>query len=196
MSKLKNISLAIAGVALCGALVASTPAQGRRNGQYRNRPGYQYDQRNWDIQRLVNNAERTSNAFRDAVEDRDRRTERRGNNSRERFFDDLTPHVQRMDEAFERLRRQANNRSRWNGRDEMAQVLRHAVSVDRYFSGSRFGSDAGWRYENRRGQNRRDDGYNYQRSANLDARWRDLRGDINALARAYGLPEVNGRRYW
>jgi hypothetical protein len=162
------------------AIPTTAEAQNRRS----------YPASRWNVSELINRAERTSNEFREAVERRDERQDRREdrddrdwNRNRGRFFDDLEPNVQRMDEAFERLRRVARNDRRDQGRTEMAAVLQHARVVDRYFSGNQFG----WGNGNR---NR----YSYRRSGVLDSRWRALRGDINALARLYRLPALNGRR--
>lgn len=130
---------------------------------------------------------------------------RRGDErNRDRFFDELEPRVQRMDEAFERLRKVASNDDRRRGRTEMAAVLRYAREVDRYFYGNTFGRrNDDWgngRGNNGRGNGngrrndgwRRDEGYTYNRSGTLNSRWSTLRNDINALARAYGLEPING----
>ena len=201
MLNFKSLSTMVATVALCGVVVAPSFAQTRNSQQNR----YRYNQRTWQIRSLVDAAERTSNAFRDAVEKRDRNTNSRNRDigsSRERFFDDLTPAVQRLDEALERLRRVADNNRPRAGRDEMEEVLTRAREVDKYFSGTSFGwggnnrNGNGNGNNNRYGGNNRNGRYNYTRSSNLDDRWQDLRNDLNALAKAYGLQALSGRRGW
>ncbi len=175
MFELKSIRMAVASVALFG--LAVMPAMAQRRIIQRRPP---INQRTWEIRSLVDAAERTSNSFRDAVERRDRNTNtprRYGTTYRERYFNDLAPQVRRLDEAFERLRSVADNRRPRAGRDEMTRVLTAARSVNRYFSSYSYGWGGGNRY-------------NYMRSSDLDARWRDLKRDINALARAYNMATI------
>jgi hypothetical protein len=181
-----NLNVLLAAVALVGVAAAPTTA----NAQSRRA----YQTNRWNVSDLINRAERTSNAFREAVERRDERQDRRDNDrdrdwnrNRGRFFDELEPNVRRMDEAFERLRRVARNDRRDEGRREMQDVLQYARAVDRYFVGNQFGWGNG---NGNRNRNR----YNYTRSGTLNSRWRDLRNDINSLARLYRLPALNGRR--
>lgn len=190
----KSISMAIATAALVAVTAMPASAQIRRNGTYR-KPAV--SQRTWQIRSLVDAGERSSNAFRDAVEDRDRNSNtpnRYGTSSRERFFNDLAPVVRRMDEAFEDLRRVADNNRPRAGRDEMTKLLQRARIVDRFFTGSTFGG-SGWSGVVQP-KNGRYQAYNYTRSTTLEARWRDVRRDINALAKAYNMTGLNARRGW
>jgi hypothetical protein len=178
MFNLKNA--AVAAVAMCGFALAPVSADASSGPQIRTR----YYQRTWQIDRLIAEAERLSNAFRAAIERLDSRSDdyryrTRTNTTQERFFDAVTPHVQRMDEAFEDLRQEANDNRYRSGYDEMVRVLQHARAIDRYFMTNRFN----W------GGTRN----TYMRSGNLNSRWQDLRTDINALARAYGLNPIGGR---
>lgn len=196
----KSIGALIATIALSSLVIVPATAQGGYGQHQGNRDRDQQQHRNrnqgtWQIRNLVDQAERSSNAFRDAVEKRDRQTNsknRRGNNNQERFFDELAPRVRSLDEAMEALRRAADNNRLRSGRDEMTTVLDRARSVDRFFNGNTFGNGNG--YGNGNGNGNRRNQYTYTRSNNLDARWQDLRRDINAMANAYNMSPIGTRR--
>jgi hypothetical protein len=125
----------------------------------------------------------------------DRYRDRSNLGQRDRFFDQLRPRVQRLDEAFERLRRDVERNSARSGRDEADRVIRAANEVDRIFPDQ----DYGWRYNSRYNRAERVPNYrnSNRRGQRISERWADLRRDINSIARAYNLPEVGrSRRYY
>ena len=172
MNILKGMTIAVAALSICAMTSVPASAQNWRNHS-------RYNQRNWDVRAAVDAAERSSNAFRDVVEARDR-NERTGRwmNNRERYFNELVPAVQRLDEAFERLRRVADNNRYRAGSTEMADVMARGREVDRFMRGNRFGWNSGGRYQ-------------YAPGSDLRARWNDLKRDINSLARIYGIAPLS-----
>ena len=116
--------------------------------------------RAWQVRGVIDRTERESNALRASFE----RDFRRYDLDRLPRFDAAKRDIQRMDEAFERLRAVADDRKPRAGVRELQTTIERARTVDRLFV---------------RNPNIRDT-VRYQ--------WRDLRGDINNLARIYDVP--------
>lgn len=177
-------SIAIAAIAtLCVAAPLSAGAQ--RYGQNRDRD-YRYDNRDRGLQNQVNRTERESNSFRAYFEHNfrwhghgqryipetgyDQHAEHQGRNGQMNLGDA----IQNLDEAFERLRAEVdrNGRTRRAG-DLMDDILEHMRDVDQRIGRIRdsydYNNDRSWRYDR----------------SDLSSRWRELRGDINDLARSF-----------
>ncbi|GEM_PF-3932315 len=115
----------------------------------------------WSVRPLIDTAERQSDAFRAYFESHDAR-ERLG-----RYHDDkyLKRQIQKMDEAFERLRGKADDHRPGLGKGELQKALDHARLVDREIY--------------------------YASETNRTIReWTEPRGTFNDLARLYGVRGV------
>ncbi|HWA82909.1 MAG TPA: hypothetical protein VG820_05730 [Fimbriimonadaceae bacterium] len=174
----------------CALLATSAigSAQGYGHGQDRNRDR-DYAQRNLrDLRDLVNQTERHSNSFRSYFEHNFRSNghpERwTGGSHREhegpRGQMTLRDAIQNLDEDFERLRTEVDHHGKTReARRLMDEIVDHSGDVD-----SRIGRVRDW-YDYNRDRN-----WRYERS-DLASRWRDLRSDINNLARNF-----NARTRW
>jgi hypothetical protein len=180
-NRIKSIFIAAVACA-CLAVPAISSAQRRGNDKW---PLPNRIQNYRSLDDMVVRAERESNSFRYNFEHNYRGRDRNRNwrNDDYGFWGyDLKTDIQKMDEAFERLRGivQKNNRhddryrdwrnGSWYDRDarrEMETVVRYAQEVDREL-GRGFGNY-------RRGQR------------NLTEDWRDLRRDIDVLAREFNI---------
>lgn len=158
------------------------PGQGRYDDRWDYRNDDRWDNRNdyRGVRDLVVKAERSSNQFREDFERRwgrydDWRNRGRGDYQRNRGWtrdwdrnDAPREAIQRLDEAFERLRRDVdrNRDGRTNraAREEMAAINRWSRSVDNFMRGS-WGPGG---------------------SAGLDRQWSMLKRDIDQLNRYFG----------
>lgn len=190
LSNLKSMAIAAVACALIAApAIGSAQGYGQNRGRDRDRddnPRMQRDMR--DLRELVNQTERHSNSFRDYFEhnfrsnghserwsvssDYDRHPEHQGRNGQMTLRDA----IQNLDEDFERLRNEVDHHGRTRqARQFMDEILEHSGDVDQ-----RMGHVRDW-YDNTRDRN-----WRYDRS-DLSSRWRDLRSDINSLARNFGV---------
>lgn len=160
MNVKKNLTLAIAALAVVGAALPSTASaqvDTRRDrwDRYDYRPG-RGDRRDWVVRPLVVRVERESNSFRAWFEKNyDRR--RLG---RERDNRWLKNEIQGMDEALERLRSRASDSRPGIGREQLEDALNHARRID-----DEIGRDRDTRFTLRE--------------------WDDLRHSLDDLARLY-----------
>lgn len=116
----------------------------------------------WHVRTLVDDAERDSNSMRHVFEvDLDHMNRR----ERDHLYDAKSA-IQRLDESFEQLRRNADDYRPHSGREQMRTVLDRAADVSVFM--------------NRRGEVR----------DIVGRRWDDLRADIDRLADMYGLDRV------
>lgn len=158
---MKNARILLAAFVVVGALAAPVSA----NAQWRNGRG----NRQWDrparvsnVRFLVDRAERESNSFRSDFE----RTYDRRDLDRYDRGNDARRAIQRLDESFERLRREVDDRNPARGRDEAQDVVRYAREVERLFDRNR----------------------GFHRTVTGD--WERLRATVNQIARAYNLPAI------
>lgn len=197
-------SIAIAAIA-CACMAIPAFGSAQRPGQAQDRwPATGRIQNYRSLDQMVRRAERESNEFRENFEhnyrgrDRDRdwnngrnsnygrgnNNGRWGNNNSQYGWwgTDLKSDIQKMDEAFERLRKVVARNDRyddrntswrngnWHSRDarrEMETVVRYSNEIDREL-GRGFGN---WERGRR----------------SLTDDWRDLKRDIDALAREFGV---------
>jgi hypothetical protein len=177
-------SMVIAAIAIaCMAVPAMSSAQ--RNGDFgQNQDRYGNQDRrgnqnnrwrnntNRALKNLVDHAERASNEFRDDFEHQYRGRDRGRNWQRTDYGywgSDLKSDIQRMDEAFEKLRRDVDRSDTRDGsaRRSMDAVVRYARQIDR---------EMGRGFGNYRGNDR-----------NLSSDWRSLKGMIDDLSREFGM---------
>lgn len=192
MKLIHTIAIAAATVGLAGMANAQRwpiPDRGR---------DYRYDQRdNRGLRNLVDQAERESNAFRDYFE---RHYRDRGHSKQYDYRGDHGDHegrygqmtlkdaIQNLDEAFERLRSAVGrNDYRDRGtRDAMRDILEHSRDVDvrigRVGDAYIFDQSDRWNGGYNNGYNMRGRG-----GDELSYRWRELRRDIDRLARMFDL---------
>ena len=190
-------TFAVAG-AIMVPLTASAQGYGQGRGGYGSGQGHGnngYARGDWRVRELVDSAERESNDFRHSLESReylrdvrDRQTDRFGRDKSgnrdsriERWRDDMIPSVQRLDQAFERLRKATDNNRPGQGRREMEEVVVRAREVERHLGNGRGA------YSNR------NYGYGAGGRNDLLSDWNRLRNDISELARMYGVSSLNGR---
>jgi len=174
--------LAAAVACACIAVPAMSSAQrwptdNRGRGGYNNDQRYRYgtNDNNRNLRAIVDRAERRSNDFREDFERQYRGTSSSRNRNRNRgneqygyWGGDLKSDIQRMDEAFERLRN-AIDRNDWRNNDsrrEVDLIVRISDQIDREFGRGSINT--------RRGGN------------DLQSEWRNLRRDISDLSRQFG----------
>lgn len=148
--------IALAAV-LLGAGFAASEAQAQVR---RGRPGVVRKAPLSSLRGLVDRTERESNALRNSFE----RDYNKYRLNRLPAGERAKENVQELDESFERLRGEVDDRNPARGRDEMRKVLRQAEDVDTIF------------------------GNHPEIVAVVRGQWRTLREDINRLAQHYGLP--------
>ena len=164
MNRTKTLALSLATLFVGGLVLAPSPASAqvrtrRDDGFYQD----DYDRRAprvWEVKTSVDRAERQSNSFRAWYEGTYRR-DRLGRDPRAR---DFKHDIQRMDEAMERLRRHADDRKPFAGREDLQEALGFATEIDREITRDR------------------DTRFTYRE-------WTDLRDTLDHLARVY---EVRG----
>lgn len=140
------------------ALSSEASAQGRRRAPIvKARPSAV--RTNSQVRTLIDRTERESNALRNSFE----RDYNRYNLNRLPAGERAKENVQQLDQAFERLRDVADDKNVAKGRNEMQRVVREAQDVDRIFTNHR------------------------EISSVVRGQWNNLRGDINQLARIYGI---------
>jgi hypothetical protein len=122
------------------------------------------DERRVDVQRVINQVENRSDAFRRSV---DRALDRsRLNGSRRE--DQINEDVKRFDRAVDRLRNEFDRRdSRDETRRYVEQVLREADGIGRAIRRADF-------------------------ARNVEREWSSLRNDLNTLASLYNLKPLRG----
>ncbi len=152
--KNQKMRFAIAATAMCATFCLPITANAQRHSG-RN----PISREKWEIHRFVDSAERDSNTFRHTYETRFEKNIHR--------HEELTKSIQSMDEAFERLRGEADDRHPWAGKEELRDVIQEAKEVNRLMSG------------------RFNDRYNFK------DQWSTVRSDINGLARIYGLSGIS-----
>ena len=149
------------GIALLAAVVGGTLLPAKAEAQFRRRRNGDIVRADWTVRPLVDAAERQSNAFRQYFENNFAKG-RIGRYHDNKF---LKNHIQRMDEAIERLRSKADDRRPGIGKGELQQALAQARTVDReiYFAGD---------------------------TRKTIREWTDLRATFNDLARLYRVRGV------
>jgi hypothetical protein len=159
---MKNARILLAAFVVVGAVAApiAAEAQWRNNGRYDRQ--WNRVPRTSSIRALVDRAERESNSFRADFE----RTYDRRDLNRYGRGDDARRAIQRLDESFERLRSEVDDRNPRRGRDEAQAVVRYAREVERLFDRNR--------------------GFH----STVRGDWNRLRASINLIARYYDLPAV------
>lgn len=125
-----SLGFALLATLVVGGALTPTEAHAQFWRIRHHHPVYRSD---WTVRPLVDTTERQSNAFRDYFEHHvsDGRMGRYHDNQY------LKAEIQRMDEAFERLRAKADDHRPGIGVGELQDALRHARLVDReiYFAG-------------------------------------------------------------
>ncbi len=155
--KLSHTVLLVAALGSFVALPSSSPAQ-----KY-HRPVVQREK--WAVRATIDHAERESNTLRDIFEHRYNEYKLGKLNTAE----NARTQIQRMDEAFEKLRAVADDNHPWRGKTELQAVITHARNVDRMFSRHREIQSA------------------------VSGHWWTLRQDINTLSRIYGISGLGKR---
>ena len=124
-----SLGIAVLATLIAGVALAPTDAQAQF---WRPRHRVMYGA-GWTVRPLVDTTERQSNAFRDFFE------HHVADGRMGRYHDNqfLKAQIQRMDEAFERLRAKADDHQPGIGVEDLRQALNHARTVDReiYFAG-------------------------------------------------------------
>lgn len=162
MNRFKTLiaSLVIVGCAVAPSVAS---AQSRWGGDRREDRNWERGFRTGEIRGLVDRLERQSNNFRSNFERNYGRFTDRSNGWHGRGDRRSYVEIQRLDEAFERLRRKVDSGDWRSGRGDVETIVRNARGVDRIFSDDprarRFG----------------------------EGDWGDLRRGINDLARMYNV---------
>jgi hypothetical protein len=175
-------TIAVAAIATIGVAAPLTSSAQRYGGR-----DYRYEYRDSGLRDQVDHTERESNSFRDYFEHHfrwrghaqryipetgyDRHAEHQGRNGQMTLGDA----IQNLDEDFERLRAEVDHNGRTRrSSDLMDEIVDHMSDVNTRIVGVRdgyeFSRDRNWRYD----------------GSALSSSWRDLRADINDLARSFG----------
>lgn len=156
---MKNVRILLATMLVAGAIVTPVAAQAqwRNHGRAWARPV-----RVSGIRGFIDVAERESNSFRANFE----RLYDRRDLDRYRSASQAKRSIQELDESFERLRAEVDDRNPRRGRDEAAAMLREAQDVQNLFERNR--------------------GFH----TTVAGGWQRLRLAINDIARFYDLPTL------